>query len=166
MLTQARLKELLSYDPETGIWTRLVNRPGRGAKAGDNPNNQGGSGYIEFCVDGKNYRSNRLAWLYMTGEWPPALVDHKDLNRTNNRWSNLRIATHSQNKANGRAYANNGRGVKGVSINKWMKLRPYRVRIQVNGKPIELGHFATLEEAGAAYASAAEKYYGEFARAA
>lgn len=166
MLTQARLKELLHYDPETGVWTWLVNRPGRGAKAGDHPTHKEGSGYIQFSVDGKNYRSNRLAWLYMAGEWPPGLVDHEDLDRTNDRWSNFRLATSSQNKANGTVYANNLIGIKGVSRVGKMKSKPFRARIQVEGRPKHLGYFETEEGANAAYMVAAEKYFGEFARAA
>lgn len=166
MLTQARLKELLHYDPETGLWTWLVDRPGKGAKVGDHPAHLEGSGYLQFSVDGRNYRSNRLAWLYMTGEWPARLVDHEDRDRTNDRWANLRLATRSQNKANGGVYANNSLGVKGVGTSAHMKSKPYRARIQVEGRAVHLGYFATPEQANAAYAAAAHRHFGEFGTAA
>jgi hypothetical protein len=166
MLSQSRLKELLHYDPATGVWTWLVDRPGKGAKVGDHPAHLEGSGYLQFSVDGRNYRSCRLAWLYMTGEWPPSQIDHEDRNRTNDRWTNLRLATHSQNKANSGAYANNSLGVKGVGTTARMKSKPYRARIQVDGSAVHLGYFATPEQANAAYAEAARRYFGDFGVAA
>lgn len=161
MLTLARLKELLHYDPETGLWTWLVNRTGFGARAGDHPSHKDGNGYLQFSVDGRLYHSNRLAWFYMTGEWPPRIVDHEDLDRSNDRWRNLRLATVSQNKANGAVYANNDLGVKGVQ-----EVRPgkFRARIQVLGKPKHIGYYGTAELANAAYAAEAIKHFGEFAR--
>lgn len=163
MLTHERLKELLHYDPETGIWTWLVNRTG-GTKAGDHPTHTGESGYIQFSVDGRNYHGKRLAWLYMTGEWPPEEVVHKDRNRTNDRWNNLRLATHAQNMANRSVHSNNLLGVKGVRFDARMKRRPFRARIMVDGKPIHLGYFETQEAASGAYQAAAERHFGEFAR--
>lgn len=164
MLTQARLKELLSYDPETGKWTWRVTRGA--AHAGHVVDHHEGSGYIQFTIDQKNYRSCRLAFLYQTGEWPVALVDHIDLNRTNDRWANLRAATMSQNKANSAGYANNTSGFKGVAIKKGHKSKPFFAFIGVNGKRKHLGYFPTIEEAVTAYRTASERYFGEFARAA
>lgn len=166
MLTQARLKHLLHYDPESGMWTWLVDRPGRGAKVGDRPTHKEGSGYIQFSVDGRNYHSKRLAWLYMTGDWPPEEVDHIDLDRANDRWSNFRLASHSQNMANRAVFSNNHLGVKGVRRDANMKSKPFRARIYVDGRSKHLGYFETAELANAAYLAAADKQHGEFARAA
>lgn len=98
----------------------------------------------------------------MTGAWPAADIDHKDMVRTNNRWDNLREANDIQNGQNRTVYANNRCGLKGVSWNsragKWL------AGVTVNKKRIELGFFETPEEAHTVYAAAAIKYFGEFAR--
>ena len=98
MITQARLKELLTYDPETGYFTRNVNV--KGANAGERAGTITAKGYIAIGIDRKHYLAHRLAFLYMTGEWPKELVDHKDTIKINNKWENLREATNSQNKRN------------------------------------------------------------------
>lgn len=164
MLTQERLKQLLSYDPETGLWTRLITIGGE--KAGSVVTNKNGNGYIHFSIDRAKYLGHRLAWLYMTGEWPVGEIDHKDRDRANNRWSNLREATKSQNRANGEVPASNILGVKGVYLLKRPLTNPYRARIKVAGRYIHLGCFPTVEAASAAYAAAAQLHFGEFARVA
>src|SRR5690348_8900862 len=98
-LSQAHLKELLRYDPETGKFFWLV-RARRRSRIGDEAGSDHGQGYIEIGIEGRRYLAHRLAWFYMTGEWPPEMVDHKDLCRSNNRWANLRLATHGQNVQN------------------------------------------------------------------
>jgi hypothetical protein len=99
----------------------------------------------------------------MTGEWPASLVDHKDLDGLNNKWLNLREATHSTNKANRAAPANNTTGFKGVSFNKAQGL--YQASICRQYKQMHLGFFDTAELAAAAYEKAARELFGEFARA-
>lgn len=98
----------------------------------------------------------------MTGEWPADMIDHKNRDRTDNRWENLREATRSQNNANRRASSTHG--FKGATFNRrqgrWM------AQTKVNGKRVYLGYYDTPEEAHAAYVAAAERYFGEFARAA
>lgn len=164
-LTQERLKELLSYDPETGIFRWLQDRGGK--RAGDVAGCKKRT-YIVISVDDVVYRAHLLAWFYMTGEWPNPFVDHRDTHKHNNAWENLRLATKSQNQANiGRTKANTS-GLKGVSRYRqgeaWGK--PWQAGIGQNGKRIHLGHFATKEAAHAAYINAAELLFGEFARAA
>lgn len=159
-LTQERLKELLSYDPLTGIFVWEVDRyrVKRGDRAGSiSPTTK----YRVIRLDQKNYAEHRLAWFYMTGEWPSDEIDHRDLDRQNNKWGNLRPASSSQNKANRKA-----RGVypKGVCFHKpsgW-----FTSRVHKNGKQISLGCFRTAEAAHAAYVAAAQEIHGEFARAA
>lgn len=163
MLTQERLKELLSYDPETGLFTRLVGRSGPNARAGDIAGCDNGKGYIRIYVDGKPYKAHRLAWFYMTGEWVPE-VDHENTIKSDNRWDNLRKATRGQNRGNTRAYKNNTSGLKGVSFNK--RTARWAAQIQKDGVKVGLGYYATAEDAHAAYVIAAKKYFGEFARAA
>lgn len=162
MLTQARLRELLDYNPTTGLFTRLVQRRGPRSHVGAVAGCDNGQGYIRIYVDGKGYKAHRLAWLWMTGEWPPADIDHDGLNRSDNRWKTLRAATRSQNCANRRAFKNSASQIKGVSFNR--RAARWVAQIQVRGRKIGLGYFDDPAEAAAAYASAARKYHGEFAR--
>jgi len=165
MLTQERLKQLLRYDPETGLFYWLEDRGGRkaGDVAGCTKRN-----YTGISVDDKIYRAHLLAWFYMTGRWPDSFLDHKDLNKHNNAWGNLREATKSQNMANVGVIKSNKSGLKGVSRYRAGESygKPWQAGIQKDGKRKHLGHFATKEEAHAAYCVAAEKMFGEYARAA
>jgi hypothetical protein len=118
-------------------------------------------GYIQIHVIGKLYLAHRLAWLHTTGEWPKAEIDHKDRKPGNNRISNLREASHSQNHAN-RGRVPNSSGVRGVS---WCKRdRNWLAQIKLGGKAYRLGQFATIAEARAVYVAAKQKHFGEFAR--
>lgn len=163
---QERLKELLSYDPLTGVFLWKVDRSNikRGTLAGRYDK----AGYIRIGIDGREYRAHRLAWLYMTGEWPEIFLDHRDMDKNNNAWSNLRLATKSQNAANIGPLKSNTSGIKGVSFHSGGAKggKPWQANITKNGKAMGLGIFATKEEARAAYAAAAERLFGEFARAA
>jgi hypothetical protein len=155
MLTQERLKELVHYDPNTGVFTRLTSA--QRAKVGTRMNRGNGYGYLYTVIEGKKYQLHRLAFLYMTGKFPTHFVDHKDRNASNNKWCNLREATISQNGANSPTKAKSGfRGV-GLRRNKW------RAYITVNNKQIHLGTFDTPEEAAHKYDEAAKLYFKEFA---
>jgi hypothetical protein len=158
MITIERLKQLLEYNPETGLWTWRVHRHCK--KCGDIAGGLNSAGYIQITIDGTKYLAHRLAWLYMTGEWPKSLIDHEDLKPINNVWTNLREATHSQNKANRYHQKNNSCGVKGVDFHqgKWRSL------IYVDGAQIYLGSYPTKEQAADAYKIAAIKHFGDFAR--
>jgi len=158
MLTARRLQELLSYDPGTGLFTWKVTFSR--AKLGKVAGSFDSDGYHKIQIDGRVYRGHRLAWLYMTGEWPESEIDHRDLDRSNNRWDNLRPATHSQNQMNTRP-----RGVSGIKGVRWHgRDRVFRATIWLNGRAVQLGAFATAEAAAAAYAVAARQHFGEFAR--
>lgn len=149
MLTQARLKELLHYDPETGISTWISMRAGVrfGAAAGTLTK----IGYIVVKVDGIDYGVHRLAWLYMTGNFPVDRIDHKNGNGSDNRFSNLRKANARINGENIRkARKHNKTGVLGVSHN----FKKFQARITVKGKQMYLGNFKTPELAHAAYLKA------------
>lgn len=147
-LSQEKLKQRLRYDPITGIFHHLTNtgRAKIGAEAGVRHNKHG---HLRIKVDGKGYLAHRAAWLYMTGEWPPGRIDHKDKDPANNAWDNFRIATHAQNIGNSRMRKDNTSGFKGVS---WSSERRKWVT-HCGGKYI--GVFETPEEASAAYEQAA-----------
>ncbi len=162
-ITHERLLQVLHYDPLTGIWTALINR--RRTRAGSHPAVLNTQGYIQLGVDGRIYLSHRLAWFYVHGVWIDE-VDHRDLDKTNNRLANLRDATRSQNSANKPAQSNNKSGLKGVSWFPGSVSNPWRAAIGYEKKQIHLGLFSTKEEAHAAYVAAAERLYGEFGRAA
>lgn len=159
MLTQERLKEVLYYSPDTGMfhWVTSRGRQAAGSVAGSIK----GNGYIMISVDRKLYYAHRLAFLWMTGAWPAQLVDHADGVPTNNRWDNIREATHAQNIQHRCRQSNNKSGLKGVDFHEQRK--KWRATIRVNGKQIYLGHYDTKEEAALAHDAGAREHHGEFA---
>ena len=151
-LTAARLRELLHYDPDTGIFTWKICRTGRavaGSIAGS-PSN----GYIAICVDGCVYKAHRLAFMYVNGKLPEFEVDHINGVKNDNSYSNLRDCKHDTNAQNIRSARvdNNSSGVLGVSWHK--KNGKWRAQIQVSGKKYHIGDFGTIEEARSAYLGA------------
>lgn len=149
-LTQARLKELLHYDPLTGIFTRLVGVQGVDAGHVQKPNKF--HGYVFIEIDGEKYRAHRLAWFYVHGRWPSDQLDHRDRNKAHNWISNLREATDGQNRQNMSMRSDNGSGHTGVSWdkgrNKWM------AQIKVDGRQHYLGRFDDVMDASEAYKKA------------
>lgn len=159
-LTVERLREVLAYDPETGIFTHLRRRVGIGKVAGS-PN---GKGYINIAIDGVLYPAHRLAWMYVTGAMPLGHLDHKDLDRANNRFGNLRECSRSQNGANAPLSKANRSGFKGVC---WFEQTgKWRAVIKYNRKQVHLGYYNCPVAAHIAYQIAADRHHGEFARAA
>lgn len=157
-LTQERLKELLHYDPETGVFTWRVDRSN--VREGTVAGGVGQRGYVKLSVDGVSYPAHRLAFLYMTAEFPK-FVDHRDRVTSNNAWANLRGCTHSQNICNTVSRSYNTSGYKGVA---WHKASgKYRARIMENGISYHLGVFACPREAAHAYNCAAIQLHGDFA---
>lgn len=161
MLTQARLKELLHYDPLTGEFVWAMHRSGR-CKVGSVAGTPNTNGHIQITVDGKSYMASRLAFLYMTGKWPKHQADHEDTHRDNNVWANLRDATNQQNCCNQRKRANNKSGYKGVC---WSNdVKKFRAQIMVGGKKKMLGWFTDPKLAHVAYCAAAVIHHQQFAR--
>lgn len=160
-LAASRLRELFEYRPETGEFVRLVTRSAT-ARAGQKAGCLRPEGYMTIMIDRVPYQSHRLAWLYVTGDWPPADLDHINGNRSDNRIANLRPASRSQNNANAKLRSDNKSGSKGVSWdagrNRW------HAQIRAHGKQHHLGRFHSKEEAQAAYATAAKRMFGEYAR--
>ena len=157
MLTQERLKELLSYDPETGVFIRLVALCNR-IKVGDVAGNLDQYGYRCIMVDRKSYMAHRLAWLYVFGVWPVDQIDHINCIKDDNRIINLREATQSQNMQNQRKPQKNGTsGFLGVTFFK--RRGKWAAYIQVKNKKNNLGYFPTPELAHKAYIEAKRFYH-------
>lgn len=162
ILTYERLFELLNYDPDSGLFIRKTGC--RGHAAGAIAGCVDRRGYVFIGIDGKLFLAHRLAFLFMTKEWPLSLVDHVDRDKGNNRWVNLRSANKSQNNANSKVQNNNTSGFKGVS---WCSTtHRWQAFISIDNKSKRLGRFSSAAEASAAYKNAADKYFGEFARVA
>ena len=162
MITAKELREILDYNVSTGdfLWRRApCQRMPAASRAGWVEN----TGYVRIKILGRSYVAHRLAWLWVHGEWPAGPLDHINGNMADNRISNLRIASSSENARNRKCRADNSTGLKGVRARP-CKTTPFQAVISVDGKSISLGYFASKEEAHAAYADAAQKFFGEFAR--
>lgn len=156
MLTQERLKELLDYDPETGVFVRKKNVRG-GFSIGDIAGTINDNGYRIINIDGKRYRAHRLAWLYVYGVHPSAYLDHINRDRSDNRINNLREVNKQQNSWNHGGNIANTSGFTGVSWHK--KSNKWRAAIRVNYVQRALGYFDTKEEAHAAYVQAKVEHH-------
>jgi hypothetical protein len=158
-MDQATLKEWLSYDPETGVFTWAQNSVGK-IKTWRRAGCLHQDGYIKIRLFDKMYRCSRLAVLYMTGEMPGS-VDHVNRDRADDRWANLRVCTRSQNQYNRPIQGNNKSGFKGVFWNK--QQQKWQAKIGYQRRQKHLGFFDLPEEAGMAYKHAAEQLHAEFA---
>ena len=151
-----RVAELLDYDPLTGIFVWKVgqsNRAQKGSRAGTNR----GGGYRRIAIDGKLIYEHQLAWLLMKGEWPSELIDHIDGNPSNNRISNLRLASRAENAQNLGLRATNTSGRTGVSLHR--KSGKWCAYIVKDGRKYHLGLHATVSAAAAAYETAKAKMH-------
>jgi hypothetical protein len=160
-LTQKKLREILDYDPKTGLFRWRVRRSNSQVTTAAGTINS--EGYRRIQIDGTLYAASNLAWLYMTGTWPTDQTDHRNLHPSDDRFDNLREATQTQNKANSGVYRNNKLGVKGVRLHRNGR---FEARLRVNGKLQYLGCYRTLDEAKAVYDAAAKREFGDFARSA
>ena len=141
ILTQARLKELFSYDEKTGLFQRR-------RKLGPKRNIAGNiatKGHRQIMVDTKLYMAHRLAWLYVYGHHPKDLIDHINRNPDDNRICNLRLATNSQNQQNTKIRITNTSGAKGVCY--VSSSRSWRARITKEHKTYDLGKFKSFQDA-------------------
>ena len=158
-VTAERLRQVLSYCPETGEfrwnWIGKFNR-----FVGKVAGCTNGHGYRIILVDGRIYGAHRLAWMYVHGAFPAHQVDHINGIRTDNRIANLREATVVEKVRNKALQSNNKSGYKGVSL----KDGKWRACICRNGKNTEIGRYDSAVEAARAYDDAALVAYGRFAR--
>lgn len=157
-INQEQLKKVLKYNPDTGIFTwaassRLVVA---GEQAGWYDN-----GYLRIRIKDTAYRAHRLAFIYMLGREPIGHIDHKDTDRGNNRWDNLREDAERVNHWNRSMQANNTSGVKGVHWDK--RKNKYIAQIQVKGRKKQVGAFSSLDDATKAIISYRKLVHGDFA---
>jgi hypothetical protein len=156
LVTRERVMELLDYDPETGAFRWKVGR--RGTRVGDVAGTRHIQGYRLISIGRRNYLAHRLAWLIVHGAWPATSLDHANGHPDDNRIINLRPATRAENSWNTRTRKHSLIGLKGVG----RKGTRFYARIKKHGKVINLGHFASAEEAHRAYCKAAAELHGEF----
>lgn len=156
-VSHARLLELFSYDPDTGIFTRLKTVCGGKSNKGDIAGTStDSSGYPIIKIDQHTYKAHRLAVFYMTEEWPPEEVDHRDGDTRNNKWDNLNPVTKSENQKNRKQSILNKSGFTGVY---WRKdARKWRAQVNSDGKRINLGTYADINDAIAARKAANIEY--------
>jgi len=160
LITVERLREVLHYDPATGVFRWISNM--RHAKAGCVAGCKTKQGYWQIKIDGRVYRAHRLVWLYIKGEWPGPMMDHEKGGGLRNELENLRPCTGTQNNGNIAKHVRNKSGFKGVYKNgKWST---WVARIGPQKRRQFLGCFADPRSAAAAYDAAAVRLFGEFAR--
>lgn len=157
----ALLRANVLYDPDTGIFVRTS--PAGPSPAGAILGGKNSDGYIQFTIRGYFFYAHRAAWLLTRGYWPK-YVDHVNSDRSDNRLGNLREASQSQNSGNARRSKQNKTGRKGVY--RHSTSGAFVAQIVVNRRAIYLGSFKNKDEAHAAYVDAANRLFGEFARAA
>ena len=165
MLTGSQIEPLLTYDPLSGEFHWKRSRGGRkaGSRAGHLQTfKESGKKYWVIRIHNQLILASRLAWAFMKGEWAKE-VDHKDGDSTNDIFSNLRSATHSQNMSNTHRRRDNKSGYKGVSWDEINKKWVVRIRVP-NGRYENLGRFSNAAEGHQAYCARATELYGEFAR--
>lgn len=158
LMSVGDIRDLIDYNPETGVLTAKVNFSGR--QAGSVIGSQTWQGYYAFSLFGKKCFAHRLAWLLHYGEWPSQPIDHINGIKTDNSIRNLRLCSLSQNQFNKPTQKNNTTGVKGVYWNK--RDKRYVASVQFNGKKYSAGHHKDIEGAKEAVMKLREKLAGEF----
>jgi len=157
-ITRERLIELLDVNTEQGTfyWKNTMGGKAlKGAEAGALAVN----GYVAIRLDKKDYLAHRLMWLYVYGAMPLLHIDHIDRDRTNNKPTNLRLATQKQNSENMFRSKTNTSGYRGVRRESRLVSKPWSATITHNYKQKHLGYFATVEEAVEARKKAEDEYF-------
>lgn len=164
-ISHAEVRRIMAYDPETGIlrWRVRADRDHSWNMrfSGEEAGAVLTLGYRYINFNKRLHPAHRIAWLWMTGDWPKDDIDHINGDRADNRWANLRAATQMQNSANQKVRSTNTSGTKGVC---WIaKKGRWRASIMVAGKTIYLGYFSALDDAIAARKAAETEHHGVFA---
>jgi hypothetical protein len=160
--TARQVRDVYDYDPETGVFTWKADRVTSSGKvvhlAGDVAGSIQFKGYWVVTIGGKQYLAHRVAWLYVTGQWPAQNIDHKNGWKMDNSWANLRDVSplvNSQNRQG--AQKNSATGLLGAS---WNRLKcKFTARLKVNGRYLSLGYHDTAEAAHAAYVAAKRQHH-------
>ena len=166
-INQSYLKSVLHYDPDTGVFTwrerprsmfscDRIHASWNATWSGKTAGGATGYGYITVKVLNKGYQAHRLAFLYMTGSFPPDQTDHVNGERNDNRWENLRAVTNSENGKNQKRRCTNTSGVMGVYWN--TSCKRWQSYIKVNGHYKYIGVFANKDAAIAARKEAEQQY--------
>ena len=157
-ITLSELKKCLEYNSETGVWKWKETLSAR-ALTGEIAGTIGVHGYRIITLHGKKYRSSRLAWFYVKGIWPSFYIDHKNRNRSDDRFDNLREATHTENQKN-MTKQKHKTLPKGVFIDK--RRNKIYSKIICDGNFHWLGYHKSIADAETAYRLASKKLFGEF----
>lgn len=157
-----RLREVIRYDPATGVFTR-IKRTGPRTKVGEEAGYLSVGGYRRIKWNAKPEMEHRLAWLYMIGEWPKDFIDHINLNRADNRWCNLRAATRSQNCANSPKRLKNTTRFKGITKRRYVR-KDGKQYWQARARGRHRGTFDCPAAAHFAYIVAADNEWGDYSR--
>jgi len=160
-MRQDRLKELLHYDQETGVFTAIAPRGKRSDLVGKPAGTITPDGYRVIAVEGRKYRATHLAHIYMNGRLPDSLMDHRNHQKSDDRWDNIRPANKAQNEQNKGLRASNSSGCTGVYFNK--AAGKWQAYITVMERPKYLGIFREWFDAVCARKAAEAKHFGEFA---
>lgn len=155
MLTYSQAQALFAYDPATGVVTARIHRGRQSPKVGEPVGSLNRDGYLTVMVARRNYMLHVVAWLLVHGCYPANDLDHRDGHRANNRLSNLRPATRSENNQNMARRSDNTSGEPGV----WQVRGRWRVRVTSHGTNHHVGYFDTLAEAKAARLAAKAKLH-------
>ncbi len=157
-LTQEYLRSQILYKPETGEFWWIASRKGRDMtrQAGTISN----FGYRIIMLNGHRHVASRLAWFYMTGNWPAEECDHINRNRADDRWANLREASRSENARNTQLRSDNTYGHRGICWDS-QKLK-WKVQISVKGEKRIVKHFHDFNSAVNFYQETAERLFGKF----
>ena len=161
--TYAEVSEYLAYNPDTGFFTWIkAPNPKQAYRIGQQAKGQKHSkGYRQLTFKGKRYLAHRVAWLLMTGEWPPEQIDHINHIRHDNRWTNLRVASHVQNHHNLALHSANKTGFRGVHFHQ--AAQKFEAYVMYQGKKKYLGLYDTAEEAATIARAERIKLHGDFA---
>lgn len=154
-ITQERLRELLTYDSDTGVFKHKKTR--KGAREGSIAGSDNGKRQIRISLDGRLYLAHKLAWLYVHGIYPDDEIDHINRVRNDNRICNLRIAKHFENMQNFPVPKSNTSGFIGVSFNK--NSGKWEAYIRTKGRKIYLGKFDSIHDAVEARKIAKRKHH-------
>lgn len=168
-ITQERLKAVLDYNQNTGVFTWKISTGPRSV-IGKPAGSYDVKGYVVIAIDTKTRKAHRLAWLYIYGDFPQGtrpFIDHINGNPADNRLVNLRVSSGVENSRNRFKTSTNETGFKGVSWdrnNRGNKKFKAQIRNPVTGRNENLGRYLTPEEASLAYENKSKEYYGDFYR--